>query len=210
MTLTQPAQPPDYKRLRIWFERFGALPDAAWAALAPHLQTCELSKGAAFVLPGQSAARHEFGFLLAGVCRQFYLLPDGTERSTYFFFADDALADYRACILHQPAGLTIEALAPCELVTFPYAVLAALYERHPAWERIGRRIAEYVVAGLEARLVELLTLSPEQRYQALVGTSAKHKILEQVPQHYVAAYLGITPVSLSRIRARAARKGRAS
>ncbi len=195
---------------RAWFEKFGPLPDAAWAALAPHLQTRELAKGVAFVQPGQSVGRHEIGFLLSGVCRQFYLLPDGTERTTYFFFTGDALADYRACVLHQPASLTIEALAPCELMTFPYAVLAALYEQYPAWERIGRRIAEYLVAGLETRLVELLTLSPEQRYQALMAAPAKHKILEQIPQHYVAAYLGITPVSLSRIRARSARKGRVS
>ncbi len=192
-------------RLRAWFEKFAPLPDAAWAALAPHVRPRTLARHETLVQPGDQAL--PIGFLLSGAGRHFYLLPDGTERTTYFYFAGDALADYRACVLGQPAALTIEALTPCELLTFPYAVLRALYDEFPAWERVGRRIAEYVLAGLEARLVETLTLSPEARYRLLVATPAKHKLLEQVPQHLLAAYLGITPVSLSRIRARLAAGG---
>ncbi len=194
-------------RLRAWFEKFAPLPDAAWAALVPHIRTGKLARQEAFVQPGTSTAQLEIGFLLSGACRQFYLLPDGTERTTYFYFTHDALADYRACILGQPAALTIEALTPCELLAFPYTVLLRLYDEFPAWERVGRRIGEYTLAGLEARLVETLTLSPEARYRLLVATPAKHKLLEQVPQHLLAAYLGITPVSLSRIRARVAGVG---
>lgn len=192
-------------QLRAWFEKFGPLPEAAWAALLPQVQARTLARHEAFVQPGD---QHLYiGFLLSGTARQFYLLPDGTERTTYFFFQHDVLADYRSCVLGQPAALTIEALTPCELLVFPYATLRHLYDAFPAWERIGRRIGEYVLAGLEARLVELLTLSPEERYRALVAATAKRKILDQIPQHFVAAYLGITPVSLSRIRARLARGG---
>ena len=192
-------------RLRAWFEKFAPLPDAAWAALAPHVQSRTLARGEAFVQPGDQAL--PIGFLLRGAGRHFYRLPDGTERTTYFYFAGDALADYRACVLDQPAALTIEALTSAELLTFPYAVLRDLYDEFPAWERIGRRIGEYILAGLEARLVETLTLSPEARYRLLVATPAKHKLLEQVPQHLLASYLGITPVSLSRIRGRVAGGG---
>jgi CRP-like cAMP-binding protein len=192
----------DYQSLRAWFERFAPLPADAWAALVPHLQPRSLAKHQAFVQPGEQALH--IGFLVKGTCRQFYLLPDGTERTTYFYFANDGLADYRACVLGQPAALTIEALVTSEIVSFPYAALTMLYDQFPAWERIGRRIAEYLTAGLEARLVELLTLSPEDRYRLLVATPAKRKLLEQVPQHLLAAYLGITPVSLSRIRNRVA------
>ena len=189
-------------RLRTWFEKFAPLSGAAWAALVPHVRPRTLARHETFVQPGDQPLA--LGFLLSGTARQFYRLPDGTERTTYFFFQHDALADYRACVLGQPAALTIEALAPCALLTFPYAALLRLYDDFPAWERVGRRIAEYVAAGLEARLVETLTLTPEARYRLLVATPARHKLLEQVPQHLLAAYLGVTPVSLSRIRRRVA------
>jgi CRP-like cAMP-binding protein len=56
--------------------------------------------------------------------------------------------------------------------------------------------------GLDVRLAEQLTLSPEERYLKLLGSPAKRKIIERIPQQYIASYLGITPVSLSRIRRR--------
>lgn len=96
-------------------------------------------------------------------------------------------------------------LAPTELLTFPYALLLELYDTWPVYERFGRLLAEYHLLGTDARLSELLLLSPEQRYQALLG-SHKIKILERIPQHYIASYLGVTPVSLSRIRARVAQE----
>jgi hypothetical protein len=73
------------------------------------------------------------------------------------------------------------------------------------YERFGRLVAEYHLLGTDARLIEQLLLSPEERYRALLN-SGKTKILERIPQHLVANYLGVTPVSLSRIRARVTRK----
>jgi CRP-like cAMP-binding protein len=87
------------------------------------------------------------------------------------------------------------------ILTFPYSALETLYDLYPAWERFGRKVAEYLVLGLEERLVEHLMYSPEERYERLL-TSHRTKIIERVPQQYIASYLGITPVSLSRIRAR--------
>lgn len=191
--------------LRAFFQRFAPLPDAAWAPMEAVLQSRKLARHAHFIEPGQT--RHEIGFLLRGMCRHFYLRPDGEEKTTYFYFEGDALTDYRACVLGQPTALTIEALTPCELLVFPYETMRSLYDQWPAWERVGRRIGEYVLAGLEARMVELLVLSPEDRYRALLAAPHKHKILERVPQQYIAAYLGVTPVSLSRIRARVAAEG---
>ncbi|MFN8321973.1 MAG: hypothetical protein U0T74_04895 [Chitinophagales bacterium] len=58
---------------------------------------------------------------------------------------------------------------------------------------------------MEERMVGLLTLSPEERYEQLLQSNKK-KIIERIPQHLIANYLGITPVSLSRIRARLLKK----
>jgi CRP-like cAMP-binding protein len=70
-----------------------------------------------------------------------------------------------------------------------------------AWQKFGRLIAEYLGIGLEERMVSLLLQSPEERYVDLLNSNKK-KIIERIPQHYIANYLGITAVSMSRIRNR--------
>ncbi|KUG09708.1 Crp/Fnr family transcriptional regulator [Solirubrum puertoriconensis] len=178
------------------------LTDAEWAPLAAVLKTERLMRGSYFVQAGQY--RPQVALVVSGALRLFYPRPDGEERTTYFFFENHLLADYPSCLTGQPSQLSIQALTDTELVVFDYAVLRGLYEQFPVYERFGRLVAEYHLLGTDARLVEQLLLSPEERYRALL-TSGKTKILERIPQHLVANYLGITPVSLSRIRARVAR-----
>jgi CRP-like cAMP-binding protein len=106
-----------------------------------------------------------------------------------------------SCLTGLPSLVTIEALSDGNYLSFPYAVLTELFEQRMAWQKFGRLMAEYLGLGLEERMVSLLLLSPEERYRALL-TGPRKKILERVPQHYIANYLGMTPVSLSRIRNR--------
>jgi CRP-like cAMP-binding protein len=114
------------------------------------------------------------------------------------------MSAYMSCLTGQPSLVTIEALSAGSYLSFSYAALAGLFEQRMAWQKFGRLLAEYLSLGLEERMVSLLLLSPEERYRALL-TGNKKKILERVPQHYIANYLGMTPVSLSRIRNRVAR-----
>ena len=179
-----------------------ALTEADWQPLAEALRPRHLVRGEHFVQAGEH--RPELALLLSGACRLYYPRPDGEERTTYFFFEHHLLGDYPGCLTGQPSRLSIQALTDTELVVFNYAVLRRLYEERPVYERFGRRLAEYHLLGTDARLVEQLLLSPEERYRALLA-SGKTKILERIPQHLVANYLGITPVSLSRIRGRVAR-----
>ncbi|SHJ48329.1 cAMP-binding domain of CRP or a regulatory subunit of cAMP-dependent protein kinases [Hymenobacter daecheongensis DSM 21074] len=191
--------------LRAYLLRFvPTLTAAEWDLLALALRPRRLAKGEHFVQAGETCS--EVALLLHGACRLYYPRPDGEERTTYFFFENHLLADYAGCLTGQPSRLSIQALADTELVVFDYAVLRRLYDEVPAYERFGRRLAEYHLLGTDDRLTELLLLSPEERYRALLA-SGKTKILERVPQHLVANYMGITPVSLSRIRARVRRSG---
>jgi CRP-like cAMP-binding protein len=185
-------------RLRQQIEQFVLLTDADWALLEPHLTVTTIKKHSLFAQEGVVAT--EVGFVLDGMLRQFYT-KDGDERTTYFFFENHFLSAYISCLTGKPAQITIEALSDSTYIGFPYAVLHALFEQRMAWQKFGRLMAEYLTVGLEERMVSLLLLSPEERYLDLL-TGSKKKILERVPQHYIANYLGITPVSLSRIRNR--------
>lgn len=189
--------------LRQHIHRFVALPEADWNLLLPHLAERTLQKGALFATAGKKA--NHIAFVLEGNLRQFYPQDNGEDKTTYFYFENHLMSSYVSCITGQPSALSIEALTNCRLLVFGYDALQQLYKQNMQWQLFGRLVAEWLAIGLEERMVDLLTLSPEQRYLRLLQSN-KQKIIERIPQHYIANYLGVTPVSLSRIRNRMNKK----
>ncbi len=191
-----------YSSLRNSIERFISLSDDDWNLLVPHLEIRKLKKHELLAEIGKVS--NDVGFVLEGMLRHYYL-KDGEEKTTYFYFENHFVTSYISCITKQPSQLSIEALSDCVLIVFPYTIFQDLFEKSMTWQKFGRLIAEYIAIGLEERMVGLLMLSPEERYLELIKGN-KIKIIERVPQHYIANYLGITPVSMSRIRNRVAKK----
>ncbi len=189
-------------QLRNAISRFIKINDADWEMLVPCLEEKHQPKQSLFAQEGKTA--YDVGFVLQGTMRHYYT-RDGEEKTTYFYFEGHFVSSYISCITHKPSELSIEAMTDCDMLVFPYKALVQLYERSHTWERFGRLMAEYLAIGLEERMTGLLMLSPEERYIQLLESN-KQKIIERIPQHYISSYLGITPVSLSRIRNRLLKK----
>jgi CRP-like cAMP-binding protein len=183
-------------------EAFVKLSDDDWQLLLPHLELKTIRKNQLFIQEGKKEQR--IGFVLDGMFRQYYT-KDGEEKTTYFFFEHHFISSYISCITGKPSLISIEALSDGVYLSFPYNVLLQLFEQSRTWQKFGRLMAEYLTVGLEERMVGLLLQSPEERYLELLSSN-KQKIIERIPQHYIANYLGITPVSMSRIRNRVLKK----
>lgn len=194
----------DILLLRKHIGQFVPMTDSDWALIEPHLSERSIRRHDFMIREGSIG--RELGYIVSGEMRHFYTHA-GEERTTYFYFENSLVGPYHSCITGQPSRLSIEALSDTHLVVFPYSVLKKLFAESQAWNTFGRVLAEYLGMGLEDRMVGLLTLSPEERYIELLNSNKK-KITERIPQHLIANYLGITPVSLSRIRNRVSRKGR--
>jgi len=192
----------DLNLLRTAIQRFVPLTDDEWALLATHIRYRGVSRGENWISEGEKES--DIGFVLEGNMRHYYT-RDGEEKTTYFYFENHLVSSYVSAVTDKPSLLTIEALTDCSLLAFPYQRLKTLYDLSPRWERFGRVLAEYLAFGMEERMAGLLMLSPEERYLELLQGN-KQKIIERIPQHYIANYLGITPVSLSRIRKRLTEK----
>lgn len=172
--------------------------DDDWELLLPHLTLNTLRKNQFFIKEGKKETR--VGFVIDGMLRQYYT-KDGEEKTTYFFFENHLMTSYVSCITGKQSLVSIEALSNVTYLSFPYKILQELFDKSMAWQKFGRLMAEYLGIGLEERMVSLLLQSPEERYIDLLNSNKK-KIIERIPQHYIANYLGITPVSMSRIRNR--------
>ena len=75
-----------------------------------------------------------------------------------------------------------------------------MHSKFPKFETLCRRLSEELLAKKQIDFDEFKTSSPEQRYLNLLRK--RPDLVQRVPQHLLASYLGIKPQSLSRLRAR--------
>jgi CRP-like cAMP-binding protein len=180
--------------------RFVEFSDAEWELFAQHLGYRLMRKKALFVRAGEVCT--EIGFILNGSVR-FFFTKDGTEISSYFCFKTDLITSYGSFLKKEPSAISIETLEDTEIIYFSCAALQEMLQDERLvfkLEHMGRLIAEYLICCYEERMLSFLTQTPEERYSHLLKGAAG--LLQRIPQHHIAAYLGVTPVSLSRIRRR--------
>ncbi len=182
----------------------GPLPARAWRALLGGTQVVELEKGAFFSRPGAAADR--FGVVLRGLVRHYYLDAKGRESVKAFRGPRELTGPHAELIQHRASRTFIQALADTALLVFRYDDFERAADRDLALQRLVRRFVEREFVAKEQREFEFLQLSAEERYRRLCAEHPERVAL--VPQYQLASYIGITPVALSRIRARAGRARR--
>jgi CRP-like cAMP-binding protein len=188
------------KQFRLQLRKFVEFTDEEWTVFSEYLYVRKIKKKELFA--SGHAICNEVGFIYSGSFR-FFLLRDGIEISNYFCFQNELISSYRSFLKRVPGGVSIEAMEASEVVCFSHASLQKLLAHSLTafrMEQFGRMIAEYLICCYEERVFSFLIQSPEERYASLLETQPA--FLQRVPQHYLANYLGITPVSLSRIRKR--------
>lgn len=179
---------------------FVPLNDAEWQVLIPYLEVSTLKKKKNFAEPGKVC--NYLAFVVKGAVRYFHI-KDGEEITGYFSFENEFASSYKSFLTRQPAINYIQALEDTVLVSFSYNNLQQAYANEligHKMERMYRLIAEHYLICCEERIASFIIQTPEERYNKLL--EAGGEVLQRIPQHYIANFLGITPVSLSRIRRR--------
>lgn len=198
-----PADPQD--TLCKHFDRYLALAPEEVAALKARSRVRRL-KRRGFLLQEGEVCRH-YTYVVSGCLRMFEMDGKGAEHNLQFALENDWIADIGSFHTEQPSGLFIEALEDCTVVCIEHADLLHLYTHHPKFDRNFRVIIEDQYVALQQRVLRRNASSAGERYAHFV---AQHpELVKRVPGVHVASYLGITPESLSRLRARAAKSGKA-
>ncbi len=138
-------------------------------------------------------------FLNSGCMRLFYNI-EGEERTIQFFFNDSWYTDYASFLTGQLSTENLQALEDSEVVQFKKEDLYKLYQIMPIFERVGRIFAENAYLNVYQLYQMKTNEEPEIRYLNLLKT--RPELVQHIPQHYIASYLGIKPETLSRIRKR--------
>ncbi len=157
-----------------------------------------VGKGAFFLQAGEVPGR--IGYLKSGLLRLFYIDLNGDEVNKHFCLENTLAISYSAFLQQTESRFFIQALEDSRLVTIGYDAYQELLAGHMCWQIVARKLAEMVFILKEKREAELLLSDAQERYQQFL---ADYPNLEKhIAQYHIASYLGITPESLSRIRAK--------
>jgi CRP-like cAMP-binding protein len=136
-------------------------------------------------------------FIKTGFARIYYFKED-IEITESFAFENNILARVESLFHNKPSKKAIQLLEDSELIAINANLLFKLYDTFPDIERLFRLIFESAYVDTVNRIENIQFHSAEERYKMLLNESSN--VIKRVPLKHIASYLGITPVSLSRIR----------
>lgn len=155
-----------------------------------------MKKGTILLREGEKS--NESYFVLQGCIRTYYVI-DSEEKTTAFYTEMDVLTP--PCVVSKtPSEYYVSCIEDCILLVSNSDMEAEVNSKFPKFEVMCRMLSEELLAKERIDFDEFKTSSPEQRYLNLL--QKRPDLIQRVPQHQLASYLGIQPPSLSRLRAR--------
>jgi CRP-like cAMP-binding protein len=155
-----------------------------------------VKKGTILLHPGQKSK--DSYFVLKGCIRTYYVL-EGEEKTTAFYTEMDVLPPH--CVISKtPSEYYISCVEDTILTVSNSDMEVEINSKFPKFETLCRILSEELLAKERIDFDEFKISSPEQRYLNLI--QKRPDLIQRVPQHQLASYLGIKPQSLSRLRAR--------
>ena len=183
-------------------DRFPLLKDK-WDKHMSYYHRIEVPAGTVLLKEGEFSKK---AFLIEKGCLRACFNNEGKDITFQFFFENEVASSGESFRKNIPSPFTIESIEPSVLHWIYKRDLDKILDdisgipemRNDMRDNAFERQYDYV-----RQLVSFIKDSPEQRYRRLLNE--KPQIVQRVPQHYIATYLGITAVSLSRIRKRVGR-----
>ena len=182
-------------RLFEYFKEFNPLSKEAEQAIAEISDIITIKKNKDLQTIGHTCKT--IYFITKGVARIYYF-KDGIDITEQFFFENNIIARIESLFTGKPSRKAIQILEDAEIIAINSTQLFKLYDTFPEIERLFRKIFESAYVETVNRIEGIQFHSAEERYNALLNEAPN--LLMRVPLKHVASYLGITQVSLSRIR----------
>ena len=154
-----------------------------------------LKKNDFFVREGEIC--QNFCYIESGIL-QHAIDIDGEEKTTYLALRNSVTSSLNSFLFGKPSRKNIKAISDCELYVIDLPNFKKLVETNVAFHQFYYNLIERQLCLIDDYRIDLLTLTPEERYLKLLATEPK--LLQEVPLHYLASFLGISARHMSRIR----------
>lgn len=178
-----------------YFKKYNSLSNEAENAIAEISSVITIKKNKDLQPIGHTCKT--LYFINKGIARIYYY-KDGIDITENFAFENNIIARVESLFTGKPSRKAIQILEDAEVVAINADLLFKLYDDFPEIERLFRKIFEAAYVETLNRIEGIQFHPADERYKALLHEGSD--ILLRVPLKYIASYLGITQVSLSRIR----------
>jgi len=183
--------------LKEFIESFGLLTDQEVKTIIDNANIKSFKKGTFLLKEGQVSDKCYF--VLKGCVREFYAV-DGEEKSTAFFTEMQPVTSFTSYTNQTPSKHYLICAEDCVLTVGTQDLEKEMCERIPRLESVIRQEVERSTGKAQDDFANFITSSPEKRYLNLLEN--RPDLLNRIPQHQIASYIGVKPESLSRIRKR--------
>lgn len=154
-----------------------------------------LNKNDYFVFKGEVCSY--FCFIKSGIL-QHSINVLGEEKTTYLALKNSCTSALKSFLKKSASRKSIKALSDCDLLVIKEDVFNHLVKNNNAFRQFYYNLIEHQIFLIDDYRIDLLTLTPEERYKKLLTNEPK--LLQEVPLHYLASFLGISTRHMSRIR----------
>lgn len=138
-----------------------------------------------------------FCYVESGIL-QHAILVEAEEKTTYLALRNSVTSSLNSFLNRIPSRKSIKALVDCQLWVADLETFKDLLTNNQAFQQFYYNLIEKQIMLIDDYRIDLLTLTPEERYKKLLATEPK--LLQEVPLHYLASFLGISNRHMSRIR----------
>lgn len=150
-----------------------------------------------YVLQAGEACKHIL-FVEKGLLRTYYTDDNGGEHTVQFAPENWWISDMYSFLTNEASLYNITALEDTEALMLSNSTFEEMVTKVPKMERYLRILMQNNLVALQRRIMGALSDSTEEKYTRF--TKAYPDIVNRVPQHIIATYIGLTPETLSRIR----------
>lgn len=185
------------ERLMAYLKRYTDLGDDALKTILDDVPILHYKKGTLLLAQGD-VVKHCY-FILDGLVRKYGLDGYGHE-TTYGFYSEHQAVVIFDAQMGEPSGYNLVCAEDCVLLIGSPESAAEACDTHDGLEAMLRAMTEGMMGTLQEEHAAFIASSPEERYRYLLAK--RPTLINRVPQHQLASYLGIAPESLSRIKRR--------
>lgn len=182
-----------------YMSNFTSLSGDEQRAISESLRIDEYKKGKYLLRQGEFSAIKCY-FVLKGCVRQFFIDESGKEVTTNFFTEEQAIQIINEKTQGELSKYSLVCIEDCILVVGDIDSENTMFNQYPQLEMMIRKMMEINLGEMQEQLGEFISSSPEERYKTVLRQCPQ--LIDRVPQHQLASYLGITPEPLSRIKKR--------